>query len=114
MNITYHNRRKKFLSRLTKQLIKELKENVDVYNETIVYVYLNRAFSGSDKPRRDKRLGNSTAPIYVEQYNVHGSRVGHFNSLALAEKYTGIKSSQISDVINGKRLTAGGYYWIAK
>lgn len=50
----------------------------------------------------------------VNQYELNGFElklINTFNSISDASKYTGINKSGISDVLNGKRNFAGGYFW---
>jgi len=46
----------------------------------------------------------------VEMY-FNGRLVGYFESIGIAEKKTGIWSSNIRKVIQGKRKMAGGFEW---
>jgi hypothetical protein len=48
----------------------------------------------------------------VTQYQIDGKRVLVFQTINDASKATGINHSQISDVINKKRNSAGGFYWL--
>lgn len=45
------------------------------------------------------------------QFNSDGTFVAEFSSIGEAERQTGIPKSNIRCVINGKRLTAGGFVW---
>lgn len=48
-------------------------------------------------------------PVY--QFDSKGTFIAEFPSLAEAERQTGVCKSSIRCVINGKRLTAGGFVW---
>lgn len=108
----YQNRKRGELEKLTKQLIEELKKDPQVYNDLIIYSYLNRAFNSKLQKRSPKKQRTRNIPVI--QYNKFGSIVGRFDSYAEAQLYTGVKATAISNVINGKRFTAGGYYWKPK
>ena len=45
---------------------------------------------------------------------VSGVVLAEYSSIAEAEKKTGINNRHISDVCNGKRKSAGGFYWKCK
>jgi len=51
------------------------------------------------------------AEITVSQYDLKGNYINTFGSLVQAGEALGINSSNLTNVLNGKRLTAGGYYW---
>lgn len=112
MNKTYYNRRKNLIEKLTTDLIKELKQDSQVYNEITIYAYLNRALNAKLQHKIvNKKSKNKPKNVPVLQFNKFGSKIGKFKSYAEAQLYTGVKAPSISNVINGKRLTAGGYYW---
>ncbi len=47
----------------------------------------------------------------VSQYNLAGSKIGYFKSLKAASKKLGIDDGVISNALNGRYLTAGGFAW---
>jgi hypothetical protein len=47
----------------------------------------------------------------VIQYNIQGKRIAKFDSAVAAAKATGIGDTSISNAINGKYKTAGGFIW---
>lgn len=63
--------------------------------------------TGELKP---KAPANYTA-IAVAQVDINGSIVARYESIGRASAITGIDRKGISDVIKGKRKTAGGYSW---
>lgn len=109
---TYHRRKRGLLEKLVKELIEELKQDPQVYNDIVIYSYLNRAFNSKLQKTSPKKERTKNIPVI--QYNKFGSIIGRFNSYAEAQLYTGIKATAISNVINGLRMTAGGYYWKPK
>lgn len=48
----------------------------------------------------------------VLMYQKDGTFIRGFNTISEAEKFSGIPSKKISDVINGHRKTYRGYVWI--
>lgn len=58
------------------------------------------------------RLNNLyTKAIRVQQYDLNGNLINTFDSLAFASEYINRSSSGISECLNGKRKTCGGYIW---
>jgi hypothetical protein len=49
--------------------------------------------------------------IMVSQYSMSGQLIKVYPSLKAAEAETGVPYNQISNIINGKRVSAGGYLW---
>jgi len=47
----------------------------------------------------------------VTQYKMNGERVDTFPTINDAAKATGLKNSEISNVVHRKRYSAGGFYW---
>lgn len=47
----------------------------------------------------------------INQYELDGTFVRHYNSLAEAHKLTGVNIGHLSEVLNGIRKTTGGYHW---
>lgn len=58
-----------------------------------------------------ERIGGKTRRIAVEQYGADGVFIAKYNSMAEAEKITGVKSNRISTACAGKISAAGGYQW---
>lgn len=51
--------------------------------------------------------------VQVSQVDViKNIEINRFESIRIATKRTGVSGSSISNVINGKRLTAGGFKWV--
>lgn len=51
-------------------------------------------------------------PVY--QFDEHGKFLKEFPSLTEAERSTGVSKTNIKNVIQNKRLTAGGFVWKLK
>lgn len=49
--------------------------------------------------------------VRVNQFNLDGKYINTYESIKKAAKENGIKPCSISNVINCKKNTAGGYYW---
>ncbi|WP_153796806.1 NUMOD1 domain-containing DNA-binding protein [Foetidibacter luteolus] len=47
----------------------------------------------------------------VSQYNQKGNRIKTFPSILEASRQTGVSPTSIGSVLQGKQLTAGGYFW---
>jgi hypothetical protein len=47
----------------------------------------------------------------VIQYNLRGKRIARFDSAVAAAKSTGIGDASISNALNGRYKTAGGFIW---
>lgn len=62
---------------------------------------------------KSKQLKKYTDSIKkpVQQYDKQGNLIATFNGLREAGRQTGIQSSSIGKVANGKRKTAGGFVW---
>ena len=45
------------------------------------------------------------------QYKKDGTFIASYNSIAEAEKATGVHNPNITKVIKGERKTAGGFIW---
>lgn len=54
-------------------------------------------------------IEKNSKPIY--QYTLNGELVAEYESLAEAERQTGIKNTNISSCCKNKRNKAGGYVW---
>ena len=74
---------------------KRLSENTELREETI---------------RRCVENGMKNARK-VEQYSLHGEKVGEYESTKAAQRMTGIRSGNISKCCNGLAKTSGGYIW---
>lgn len=59
-----------------------------------------------------KKHRKYNAPMEVFQYSVEGNFISSYESISEAERVTGIKN--IEKVVQGKRITAGGYKWYNK
>ncbi len=59
----------------------------------------------------DGALAGKSSSKVVTQYNPEGEKINVFQSTKEAEKKTGIPSSTISAVANGKLKTTGGFIW---
>lgn len=59
-----------------------------------------------------KKVSQRNQSISVNQIDSHGKVIGSFESIASAQRETGIR--HISCVLLGKRKTAGGYFWERK
>ena len=69
----------------------------------------------TDEQRR--KIGNAhfnRPRIYVEQYDVNGVLIREWPSARIANREAGINYKHISACINGKRKTAGGFFWKRK
>lgn len=66
---------------------------------------------GIDGTARIKRQSGKYLTYTVYQYDKNGEYIRSFNSIADAERETGISNQNISSCINGKRQTAGGFQW---
>lgn len=58
----------------------------------------------------DKFMFNKNRKIVI-QYNKNGDKIKQYKSTVDAQKETGIRSCNISQVCNGKAKTAGGFIW---
>lgn len=47
----------------------------------------------------------------VAQYDLDGNKLAEFKAISFAEKSTGIKTSDIANVLNGSQKTAHGFMW---
>ena len=80
-------------------------------SQTTICLYLNQYFSKEEIKRRSNKLigmKNSTA---IEQYDFDGNFIQEFSSLKSIPK---ICHRNISDVLYGRRKSAGGYLWKRK
>lgn len=57
----------------------------------------------------DSRTIHEKRMIPVVQYTINGIEIAKFNSIAEAQRITKIK--HISECINNKRFSSGGYIW---
>ena len=57
-----------------------------------------------------QNMRNTARPVM--RITKDGYMMGIYGSLKIAERKTNINSKQISDVVNGKRNSTGGYKWI--
>lgn len=69
------------------------------------------SINGRRKPQKPKK-GRKTIPIL--QMDKQGVVVKEYNSLMDAERETGIGSGRISNCINNRKKSAGGYIWKRK
>lgn len=60
-------------------------------------------------PKKAKKSNRVT--VSVIQYTVRGRRIKKFNSIADAQRATGVNTGSISKVVRGICKTAGGYRW---
>ncbi len=68
-----------------------------------------------DMPRqRGLRKRGETKRIPIKQYSKDYVFIAEYESLMDAERQTGIRNSSISECINGRKPTAGGFLWIKK
>lgn len=74
---------------------------------------LNIKLNNKPSKRNLESIANKySKPIY--QFDEHGKFLREFPSITNAELSTGIAASNIRSVIQGKRLTAGGFIWKLK
>lgn len=59
----------------------------------------------------DRQKTNSGKSYTVCQYTVDGQLINTYETNFEAEKSTGISRRKISEVVNGKRIMAGGFIW---
>lgn len=75
------------------------------------YISLLLNEKGIDGKERIKRSAGKHLATKVAAYDKEGNKIGEWLSLADAGRELGIQSANISKVLNGERLTAGGYIW---
>ena len=75
------------------------------------YISLLLNEKGIDGKERIKRSAGKHLATKVAAYDKEGNKIGEWLSLADAGRELGIQSANISKVLNGARLTAGGYIW---
>jgi hypothetical protein len=61
-------------------------------------------------PKVRKKMSDATCKT-VSQLDTAGSVLKTFASAKQAYESTGVSRSHISEVVNGKRIKAGGFYW---
>ncbi|HMH34082.1 MAG TPA: NUMOD4 domain-containing protein [Puia sp.] len=61
--------------------------------------------------KRQRQAIAKTLQKQVTQYSLEGERINTFESMAIAQKATGIFATSIGAVASGKKITAGGYAW---
>ena len=66
---------------------------------------------GVDGAARISRQAGKYLTYKIYQYDKNGNYIQCYNSIADAERATGIANANISSCINGKRQTAGGFQW---
>lgn len=101
--------------------IKEIQDYCSKFiGHTAIYNYLSQYdnYSPQESHQRGaiKYLGNKKRNKKISniiyQYNLWGNYINTYNSLAEAEKITGINADLIGRVINGRQKQAGGYQWL--
>jgi len=66
----------------------------------------------ADKSYNDVKNGiNNKQNKKIGQYSKNGDFIKKYNSIRIAERETGIHNGSISDVCNGKKITAGNFIW---
>lgn len=76
-------------------------------NEFTVYTYLQQAYAaGFDRGRHQMRKRKPVA-----QYGTDGNLINIWESITEAGQALRISRGGISDVVNGKKITCGGYVW---
>ena len=64
---------------------------------------------------RNREIINAKGGLFAEkmvsQYDLEGNYIATFKSIAQATEATGVDGPGITEVVNGKRITAKGYYW---
>lgn len=89
----------------------ENKLNNEVANlEWCTYSYNNNY---NNRKEREIKTQQETSPKNkaINQLSKNGKIIATFISLREAQRETNIPHNNISEVINGKRKTAGGFYW---
>lgn len=79
--------------------------NTDFRKRNLTYGYIHRL----DNVDWDK--ANKTKKVTVVGKTIDGNALFSFQSIREASRATGISSGHISECINGKRKSAGGYVW---
>lgn len=89
-------------------------------NKSIVRKYLNIGvelnkckYSPDEEMKKvySRKTKHSIKSVKICQYNIDGSFINLFNSVSSANKNTSISKQCISDCVNEKRFTAGGFIW---
>lgn len=80
--------------------------NTDYRKRNSSYGYIHRL----DNVDWDK--ANKTKKVTVIGKTIDGNALFSFQSIREASRATGISSGHISECINGKRKSAGGYVWV--
>ncbi|MCL1941935.1 MAG: HNH endonuclease, partial [Candidatus Azobacteroides sp.] len=93
-----------------------LHKNDDPFDNSVENLYPATLKEKSKKTHEKNREAINrkqglTAEVTVSQYDLKGNYINTFNSLTQAGNALGINSSNLTTVLNGKRLSAGGYYW---
>jgi len=75
-----------------------------------------KAIHEKGAPKRKKyydhfRRYNESNKKPVVQYNLQGTFIKCFDSIANASKQTNVRKTYISDCVRGRQHTAGGYIW---
>jgi hypothetical protein len=84
-----------------------LMNNIDIKNKIKISV-LN---TDRCKMLKEKKLCFKDLKVKVSQFSMENIFIKSFESIKQAETETGINRKSISKMINGKRLSSGGYIW---
>ena len=90
---------------------KGIVEKTGLNVETVHNYLLKSGISKKDIRERQKELIKKAKSKVVFQYDLEHNFIKEWPSLKQAERETGINHTNISSVCNGKRKTAGGYFW---
>lgn len=100
-------------NRVTNLMWVTCKENL---NNPITLQRIRMNGHGKEVARKNmetrKKHKKSNAPKEVFQYDIENNFISSYESISEAERVTGIKN--IKKVVQGKRITAGGYKWYSK
>ena len=75
------------------------------------YLKNGNPFFGKNHSEKTKELISKLFSMPVSQYTKDGVFLKRYNSMLKAERETGILNGNISNCVNMKRKTAGGYIW---
>ena len=93
--------------------IEEIAMTVPCGKHTAIHILESYAqYNRQESCRRGRKNASKKMSKPVAQYDKQGNFINKYGSITEASKQTNIRSSDISAVLSGRQLSAGGFQWI--
>lgn len=92
--------------------VKEIAQNLNCQQHTVIHILESyEKYSNQESYKRGRENARKKLHKPIVQYDLHGNFIQKYKSVTEASMLTNIKRNNISAVLIGKQLSAGGYQW---